>query len=163
MEAGAVPETTQQRMVAGSMGYRSQVTWSAKVGSRVGSAASLLVIALASTSCGGSQDASVRAAADDFYEAVATGDGVRACALLAPRTRSELEQSSGDPCAEAIRAERVPQVEAPEDVRAFGTMAQVRYAAETTFLTRFQDGWLVVAASCVPGPADVYDCQITGG
>ncbi len=127
-----------------------------------GVASALLIMALC-TGCGSSQDADVRSSASTFYDAVDAGDGARACELLTPRTRSELEQSSGQPCAEAIRAERVPQVDHPTDVSAFGTMAQVRYHGETTFLTRFQDGWRVVAAACTPGPAGVYDCRISGG
>jgi hypothetical protein len=125
--------------------------------------ATLLLILAGSAGCGTSQDADVRSSATTFYEAADSGEGADACALLAPRTRSELEQSSGQPCAEAIAAEPVPQVDQPTDIRAFGPMAQVRYHGETTFLTRFQDGWRVVAAACTPGPADVYDCRISGG
>lgn len=125
--------------------------------------ASLLLIAAACVGCGSSQDAAVRSSVSTFYEAVYSGEGAAACSLLAPRTRSELEQSSGQSCAEALAAERVPQVDQPTEIVAFGTMAQVRYHGETTFLTRFQDGWRVVAAACTPGPADVYDCRISGG
>jgi len=125
--------------------------------------ASLLFVVAVCAGCGSSQDPDVRSSAGAFYEAAASGEGPGACSLLAPLTRSELEQSSGQPCAEAIAAERLPQVDEPTDIVAFGTMAQVRYHGETTFLTRFQDGWRVVATACTPGPADVYDCRISGG
>jgi hypothetical protein len=38
----------------------------------------------------------------DFAAAVGRGDGSEACRLLAPSTRSELEQSAGTPCATAL-------------------------------------------------------------
>jgi hypothetical protein len=40
-------------------------------------------------------------------------------------------------------------------------MAQVRYAGETAFLTRFEDGWRIVAAACTPVRSR-YDCSIQG-
>ena len=66
------------------------------------------------TACGNSQDDAVRTAVDGFYDALAAGEGERACVPLAPATRSELEQSSGKPCAQAILEEDVPEVDDPE-------------------------------------------------
>jgi hypothetical protein len=94
---------------------------------------------------------------------VAAHDGSSACLALAPRTRTELEQSTGKPCEQGLFDEDVPAVSAAETVSVFGTMAQVRYGNETTFLTRFQSGWKVLAAGCTPTTAGRFDCQISGG
>ena len=101
------------------------------------------------------------AAANAFYSAVASGRGAVACDALAPATQSELEHSAGKPCAEAVLTEGVPEVTQPRWVKVFGTMAQVSYAGEVAFLTRFEDGWRVVAAACTP-VRDRYDCSVQG-
>jgi hypothetical protein len=116
------------------------------------------------TSCGASQDQSVTEAAESYAEALAQDNGASACSVLAPSTRSELEQSSGKDCTEAILDEAVTDMGARVSVAAYGTMAQVRFASDTVFLTRFRTGWRVLAAACTPpegvGP---YDCQVQGG
>jgi hypothetical protein len=94
---------------------------------------------------------------------VADGDGDAACALLAPATRSELEQSAGKPCPDALIEEHLPQVDEPVAVDVFGTAGEVRYDAEAAFLARYDDGWRVVAAGCTPQPPHPYDCKVTGG
>jgi hypothetical protein len=58
--------------------------------------------------------------------------------------------------------EDVPEVSTPTEVEVFGTSAQVRHGGETTFLTRFAEGWRVVGAVCTPAP-NRYDCSIQGG
>jgi hypothetical protein len=123
--------------------------------------ACLAACCLALTGCGSSQDDAVDTAAGAFYEAVATGDGDGACAVLAPVTLAELEQSSGRPCPEAVLSEEIPDVAAPEGIEVFGTMAQVRYDGEVAFLTRFEDGWRIVAAACTPARSR-YDCSVQG-
>lgn len=47
-----------------------------------------------------------RAVAQDFYTAVARSDHAAACALLAPEVRSSLEQSTDQPCKQALPGER---------------------------------------------------------
>ena len=111
--------------------------------------------------CGGSQDEAVESTVDTFYEAVVAGEGDAACEVLAPATLSELEQSTGKPCAEAVLSEGVPDVAAPRRIEVFGTMAQVEWDGEVTFLSRFEDGWRVVAAACAPARSH-YDCSIMG-
>ena len=81
---------------------------------------------------------------------MADGDGAAACALLAPTTRSELEQSTGKECAVAILEEAPDAGGDGGDVQVFGVMAQVRWDGDTVFLTRMPDGWRVLAAGCVP-------------
>jgi hypothetical protein len=116
------------------------------------------------TSCGGTQDDDVADVASVFASALAAGDGAAACAVLAHSTRSELEQSTGDPCDEAILDEATRTVGSRVDVDAYGTMAQARYERDTLFLTRFQSGWRVMAAACTPRPSgDGYDCKVKGG
>jgi hypothetical protein len=115
------------------------------------------------SSCGGAEDADVELVAERFYKAVGSDDGEAACAVLATRTQDEVEQAAGEPCQEAIVDEGLPQPGGIEQVSTFGTAAQIQYTDETTFLSRFQDGWRVVAAGCSPVPGDGYDCQVEGG
>jgi len=122
----------------------------------------LLALGLSLSACGGSQDVAVSNVADDFYESVDKGDGAAACELLAPVTRSELEQSSGKECAAAI-VEEAPDIR--EDggvVEVFGTMAQVRWGSDTVFLARMPNGWRVFAAGCEARADAPYDCVVKG-
>jgi hypothetical protein len=120
-------------------------------------------LVLGTAACGSSQDQPVRDVTERFYAAVAQRDGRTACRLLAPETLGELEQSAHRPCPQALLDEGLPPARGPGGVRAFGTMAQVRYPSETVFLSRFSDGWKVMAAGCTPAAAERYDCRVTGG
>ena len=83
--------------------------------------------------------------------------------MLARSTKSELEQSTGDPCETAILDEAIQALGARIDVDAYGTMAQARFEQDTLFLTRFESGWRVLAAACTPRPSvDSYDCRVKG-
>jgi hypothetical protein len=118
--------------------------------------------------CGAADQGDVTSAARSFYDAVGSGDGVRACAELAPPTRAGLEQSAGRPCGQAVLAEDLPPGDRVVGVEVHGQMAMVRWSTETTFLSRYADGWRVYAAGCTPPPersahADRYDCTIQGG
>jgi len=116
------------------------------------------------TGCSGARDGDVSNVAEEFVAAVGADDGDRACALLAPSSRSELEQSSGQSCARAILDEVAGRVGATLDEDTFGTMARIRFQEDTMFLTRFRYGWRVLAAGCSPQPhAGPYDCQVKGG
>jgi hypothetical protein len=121
-----------------------------------------IVAAASLGGCANSQEGEAQRVAASFYSAVESQDGAAACDALAPETKRELEQSSGKSCSQAILMERLPATGSIGSVRVFGTMAQVRYADETVFLSRFRSGWLVMAASCVPQAHDRYDCQVKG-
>jgi ketosteroid isomerase-like protein len=127
-------------------------------------AATALVLAV--SGCGGVDRGPATDTAQRFYAAVQERDGEAACALLAPSTRSELEQSAGMPCPQAVLEEEIPEEGDPTATEVFGTMAQVRYADETAFLTRSDQGWLVLAVACGDRPEGQerpYDCQVKGG
>jgi hypothetical protein len=104
----------------------------------------------------------VDSTAASFYRAFAAHDGLKACDLLAPATRSEVAQSAGKPCPQALLEEDVPSPGSPIRTEVFGTMAEVRYVGETAFLTRFDGGWKVMAVSCTHPPNQPYDCQVKG-
>lgn len=113
--------------------------------------------------CGTLDDPAVRDTAARFYHAVASKDGAAACKLLAPATLSELEQSSGQQCQQAILAAGVPAVGEPWAVKVYESMAQVRYDGETAFLARFGSQWRVMAAGCTPQSHGLpYDCKVKG-
>jgi hypothetical protein len=128
-------------------------------------AASLTVASMALTGCASVDERADAAAtvAVRLLTAVQGDDGAGACAVLAPETRSELEQSAGTSCAQAILDEDLPE---PGPVRAsevYGQWAQVRLDGDTVFLAVFPDGWRVVAAGCTPRPERPYDCALQGG
>jgi hypothetical protein len=122
--------------------------------------------------CGAADRGDVSDAAQRFYDAVGSGDGSGACGLLAAPTRASLEQSAGEPCAQAVLDEHLPpgagDLGLQDGVEVHGQMAMVRWARDTTFLARYADGWLVYAAGCTPPPersahADRFDCTLQGG
>lgn len=121
-------------------------------------------VLLLGAACGSdAEDAGPARAARAFEDAVGAERGAAACELLAPETKSELEQSAGAACAEAILDEDLPEPDAFESAAAFGTMAIVRFAADTLFVSEFDGRWRVLAAGCEPVPHTAYDCAIQGG
>jgi hypothetical protein len=130
---------------------------------RLSSLAVLLALAaLVLAGCGNTQEDAALNAADAFYSAIAAEDGASACDLLTRVTRSELEQSSGKPCDQAVLEEKIPAVQESGKVHVFGTMAQAAYDADTVFLSRFGDRWMVTAVGCKLGETGIYDCQVKG-
>ena len=133
---------------------------------------SVVCAQLAAVGCAGADDADVEQVAARFHDALAAQDGAAACALLAQPSRDELEQAAGKPCAQAILHEDVPAGAGEAHVEVYGTMGQVRWEGETTFLTRYPQGWLVLAAGCAlprgttledtndAGDAETYECAV---
>jgi hypothetical protein len=119
--------------------------------------------AVALGGCTNPQEPAIDDAAQRFYRALGAKDGAAACALLAERTRSEVEKSAQQTCEQAILEEDIPTVGGTDAVNSFGVAAQVRFAGETAFLSRFRDGWRVVAAGCTRDPDGRYDCQVEAG
>jgi hypothetical protein len=112
--------------------------------------------------CGASDDPAA-ARARHFYAALAEDDGSGACADLAPEARLSLEQEEEKPCAEAVLDQDLPSVTGDPSVKVYGSMAQVAFGTETTFLSRFDDRWLLTAVGCAPVPESPYDCTIEVG
>ncbi|MER6590291.1 hypothetical protein ABT214_00175 [Micromonospora purpureochromogenes] len=125
--------------------------------------AALAVVAVAG--CGSVTDRGDAAAAVTvrMVDAVTAKDGVAACALLAPDTAAELEQTADKPCAEAILEAHLPGPGAVSDSRVYGQWAQVRLNGDTVFLAVFPGGWRVVAAGCTARGDEPYDCVLQGG
>jgi len=119
-------------------------------------------MALALSGCSSGHEDAVATVARDYFGALRSGDGQTACDLLAPETRSELEQSAKAPCPEALLGEAVAQPGARGPVSVFGTMAEVRYDDDTVFLAEFDDGWRVMASACTERPGRPYDCLVKG-
>ncbi|MFJ6448528.1 hypothetical protein ACIQNV_18245 [Streptomyces hydrogenans] len=118
-------------------------------------------VVLAAAGCGGPgprQDAA--AAAGTAFEAA--GDHVRACGLLAPETRLQLEQGEQETCPAALASQELPTAAGVDGVEAYGRQAMVRTGGDTLFLSLFTAGWKVVAAGCTPRPDQPYDCLIKG-
>jgi hypothetical protein len=126
----------------------------------------LVLVAVTAAGCGTGKNPmegeGARATAQLFTSAVAENDLSRACHLLAPGTRDELEQETGKPCAAALADEALQPAGSLESSSTFGTMAQVRFAQDTVFVTRFEHGWRVLASGCSPVPDAPYDCVLKG-
>lgn len=105
----------------------------------------------------------VRDTAVAFERALSEGAYDRVCAVLAPGTVEELEQSAGTPCAEAVGEESLPPGGAVRRTDVYGNQARAVLSSDTLFLSRFTSGWRVVAAGCEPRPEEPYQCRIKGG
>jgi hypothetical protein len=123
----------------------------------------LAVAALAGCAAAGGRGQAAADVATRLLTAVQGKDGAAACALLAPDTASEVEQSGGKPCPEAILDEDLPGPGAVTGSAVYGQWAQVRVGADTVFLAAFPGGWRVVAAGCKPRGDRPYDCEVQGG
>jgi uncharacterized protein YceK len=132
---------------------------------RISLAATALVAVVALTGCGSVADReqAASAAAVRLLTAVDSKDGTAACAVLAPDTASEVEQSSGKPCAEAILDEDLPKPGTVTGAHVYGQWAQVHLPDDTVFVAVFPGGWRVVAAGCNPQGDRPYDCTVQGG
>lgn len=103
------------------------------------------------------------ALAQEFEQAVHDGRPAEACALLAPETRSELEESGRMACGPALAQEQLPVGGPVRGTDVYGRQAIVTLSGDTLFLSRFDAGWRVVAAGCVPEPDKPYQCTVKGG
>jgi hypothetical protein len=126
-------------------------------------AVSLTALALAGCGSAGGREQAASAAAVRLLTAVDSRDGAQACAVLAPDTAAELEESAGEPCAKAVLDADLPKPGAVAGTDVYGQWAQVRVAGDTVFLGVFSDGWRVVAAGCTARGAKPYDCTLQGG
>lgn len=122
----------------------------------------LTVLILAGCGSAGERGDAAAAVATRMLTAVDGNDGAGACAVLAPETVSELEESAGKPCAEAILDEDLPAPGAVTGAEVYGQWAQVRLASDTVFLATFPGGWRVVAAGCTARQDRPYDCALRG-
>jgi hypothetical protein len=120
------------------------------------------VVLLTATACGANLSSPSSHAAEEFYRAIAAEDGAAACALLAPQTREEVEDSAEAPCRTAILDEDIPAAGAVADLHQYGGQAQVRFTGDTAFLAQFDNGWKVVAAACTPRGERPYNCKVEG-
>ncbi len=127
-------------------------------------AATLVLTGLVLASCGSVDERGGAAAAVvlRMLGAVNGGDGAEACAVLAPDTVSELEESADKPCAEAILEQDLPAPGPVTGSAVYGQWAQIRLTGDTVFLAVFPDGWRVVAAGCTPRQERPYDCVLQG-
>ncbi|SOE58791.1 hypothetical protein SAMN05446589_1420 [Streptomyces sp. OV198] len=105
----------------------------------------------------------VRDTAAVFEQALGEGAYDRVCAVLAPATVQELEQSSESPCAKALNDQSPPPGGAVRRTDVYGNQARTVLSSDTLFLSHFTSGWKVVAAGCRPQPQQPYQCRIKGG
>ena len=135
--------------------------------SSIPAVALVLVVALGGCSAEAPQAAAAGRSAQAFSNALSSSPSnpsnpSKACALLAPQSRQELEQTSGS-CEQAITDAGVPQGGKVVDVQVYGLDAMVELEHDTVFLALFGAGWRITAAGCTPQEKDrPYSCQIKG-
>lgn len=110
---------------------------------------------------GTSERPEASSAAVDFYRLLAR-DPAGACARLAPGTRHELEAAAGQACEQALPEEDLPSARSVRHVEVYGKQALVELDEDVAFLARFDNGWRVTAAGCVPRKVLPYDCSVKG-
>jgi hypothetical protein len=117
-------------------------------------------VVLMCAGCGtGQREAGSRDAAAGFLAAVGDDDTSAACALLATKTREELEYSEGEPCATSLKSVDLAGGSVA-GVAVWGDRAQARSSSGTLFLVELDAGWRVAAAGCTRTPDDTYDCLL---
>ncbi|MFF1478105.1 hypothetical protein ACFVYD_11110 [Streptomyces sp. NPDC058301] len=127
----------------------------------------MVVGAVAAVLCGcGAPEARLegaRQAGRVFERALADADFPRACALLAPQTRQQLEDDQHQPCGPALRGENLVAAGELRGTQMYGRQALLSLRNDTLFLSQFKGGWKVVAAGCVPQGDKPYRCSLKGG
>lgn len=123
-----------------------------------------LAAAVGLSGCSAASEGTVTQRADAFYESLRHGDGAAACAVLAEEAKESLEEQEGEPCGTAILGQGLPESSEGGTAVVYGSMAQVRYAGETAFLSRFSDGWRITAVGCAPTEGEgPHTCLIEVG
>ena len=127
-------------------------------------AIALLAALFGLSGCGPAGDeAAARAVANQFFAALASGDGERACAQLSPDTRAKLESDAGKPCRQAIgevglKPSRVTSVH----VHIVDAMVELADGG-AAFLGHETDGWRLSAVGCQSAGKNAdrpYDCDV---
>ena len=113
--------------------------------------------------CSAASAAGPRAVAEQWLSSLRAGDGMAACELLAPETRSKQEQTAGRPCPEAIVDEDLPRGGRVRGAQVWSDAAMVHLDTDTLFLAEFSSGWKVTAAGCRARPGRPYDCTMESG
>lgn len=126
----------------------------------LGALVAVVTLASGCSDMGSSQDQEASDAAADFHQALAR-DPSEACALLAPGTLQELENSFGV-CAGSLPQRHLPAAGQVLRADVYGKDAMVVLDNDVVFLARFPDGWRVTAAGCEARVDRPYNCTIKG-
>jgi hypothetical protein len=119
----------------------------------------LLVLVAGCGNLGSAENANAADAALAFERTLSNPS--RACQLLAPGTLSELQDSFG-PCSRSLPPRHLPTATSVMSVDVYGKDALVHLDDDWVFLARFDQGWLVTAAGCVPVSDRPFDCKVKG-
>jgi hypothetical protein len=123
---------------------------------------SLAVVVLVAAGCapmGSAENANASRAALEFDRSLTRP--VQACALLAPGTLAQLQQSFGS-CDHSLPDQHLPTATEVLGVDVYGKDAIVRLDKDVVFLARFDEGWRVTAAGCTPRQGRPFNCTIKG-
>jgi hypothetical protein len=114
--------------------------------------------------CGqGGEKQSVRRVTEEFYAAVAAGEGSKACAELSADTITELEKQEQKRCPDAVLGLRLSGSKAAAAAVYLDSAEVELLTGDTVFLDEESDGWKVSAAGCKPAgkpSEEPYDCEV---
>lgn len=102
------------------------------------------------------------AAATGFLEAYSAQDGARACELIAPETRLQVEKQEQKPCEQAVLAVDLPDIGDVQRTQVFSGEGVVVTSEQTVFVSEFDLGWRVTAAGCTSRGEKPHDCEVQG-
>ncbi|MFF4271962.1 hypothetical protein [Streptomyces sp. NPDC001536] len=111
----------------------------------------------------GQRDSAASTAAAAFERLLSSDDAKGLCEALAPETRDAVEESGKADCEKAVAAQEIPLGGDIRGTDVYGRQARVVLESDTLFLSRFADGWKVVAAGCTPREGRPYQCTLQGG
>ncbi len=117
------------------------------------------------TACGApqSETRAAEATATGFLEAYQAQDGARACALIAPETRVQVQEQEQKPCEQAVLAVDLPDLGTVDRTEVYSGEGVVVTSQQVLFVSRFHpEGWRVTAAGCTPRGEKPHDCEVQG-
>lgn len=106
------------------------------------------------------QGSGASSAAEEFRQALASGDAAEACAMLTPPARDKAESEGG--CESQLEDLQLGDLGAPVQTEVYGRNALVEFENDTVFLAASSSGWKITGAGCRSRGDNGYMCEVGG-
>ncbi|UZX04362.1 hypothetical protein F8G81_18400 [Arthrobacter sp. CDRTa11] len=117
----------------------------------------LLLLVLAGCAPDG---AGASTAAEEFHQALASGDAEQACSMLSQSARDKAESDGG--CESQLEELQLSDAGAPGKSEVYGRNAMVEFENDTVFLAAASSGWQITGAGCTSQGESGYMCEVGG-
>jgi hypothetical protein len=117
----------------------------------------LLLLVLAGCAPEGSGAAT---AAEEFEQALASGDAEQACSMLSQSAKDKAESDGG--CESQLEELNLPDAGTPGPTEVYGRNAMVEFENDTVFLAAASSGWQITGAGCKSHGEIGYMCEVGG-